>query len=101
MTPELAGFSYRQQELRAGLAVAERLRRASGAEVEVVERVTPEDYAVTLNTVDGSYVVRVSPGGSLAERRWCEIFVAGRAPAPWADLRFDHHMVIAEEWEGR
>jgi hypothetical protein len=94
--PVLVGFSTQETELRRGLEVARRLADATGATVEAVRAVAPDDLEVWLRSGDGPapLVVHVRLSGSAGERYWSELVAAGAEVAPWADLRWDDRLVI-------
>jgi hypothetical protein len=93
--PLLEGFR-RPADRRQAFATARRLAEASGGTVTEVRRVTPFDFrvAVAFAARDEALVVHVTPGGSEAERVWCEMAAGDGDIAQWADLRWENRMVL-------
>jgi len=92
--PVLAGFGADRGKLASALVVGRRLARQTGLVVRRLRRILPDDLEVVLADSGGeSYTIHVVPGGSRAERAWCELLRTGGAGA-WADLRGDFRMVV-------
>jgi hypothetical protein len=93
--PRLEGLQ-RSSDRRVAFGVARRLTAASGGSVTRIRQVTPADYrvAIRFDELDHEAVVHVSPAGTEAERVWCELVNSDRLAAGWADLRWDHRMVL-------
>lgn len=93
--PVLVGFAG-ETERREGLAVASRLKAATGAEVREVHRITPADYRLMLEPADGSAerCIHVGPQGTDAERAWCVALCKGSLTQTWADLRWSDRIVF-------
>jgi cell division septal protein FtsQ len=94
IAPVLEGFTRRPDELSRGLAVAARLREATGAEVRAVRRITPNDLEVRLAGAGGEVVVWVRPTATASERRFCDLVAEGRFLAAWVDLRWQDRLVL-------
>lgn len=97
VAPRLVGFRN-AADRRAAFAVARRLGDASGGEVIEIRKVTPLDFQVEIEfgTPDRSTTVHVTPDGTDAERRWCELAISQMATVVWADLRWAHRLVMRE-----
>jgi hypothetical protein len=97
-TPLLIGFPLAADDLRDGMAAAERVARLSGASVEAVRRITPTDLEMRL-VLPGEppqrATVNVTPRGSAAEQRWCELVRSGEMVGNRLDLRFDDRLVTS------
>lgn len=96
--PLLDGFGWTPAELRRGLAVAARVRVATGAQVERARKVMPGDTELTLlvGNAKKPVVIRVGADATEAERQWCDRVHHGWQPAPWTDLRWHDRMVVRE-----
>lgn len=94
LAPSLEGFRPQAEDLLRGLAVADRLSRATKAEVLAVRRITPSDLELTLDLDGRPAVVHVTPRPTAAERLWCARAAAGELIWRWADLRWDSRLVL-------
>jgi hypothetical protein len=96
--PLLEGFGWTPGELRRGLAVAARIRLATGVAVERARQAMPGDTELTLLVGDRSrpVMIRVGTDATDAERQWCHQVRHNWQPAPWTDLRWQDRMVIRE-----
>ena len=97
VTPVLEGFSA-DADRRRGLEAARRIEDVAGVRVAMVQRVTPGDYRLQLNAIDGRapVVLHIRPQGSAAEQSWCAAFASGKIVQPWADLRWSDRIVIGD-----
>jgi len=95
--PELMGFR-RPSDRRVAFSVARRLGEASGGNVVSVEQVTPNDFRVEMRFDELARVstVHVTPGGTEAERVWCDLVKSEKVAVEWADLRWPHRLVMRE-----
>jgi len=97
--PIIEGFSHQQGDLRRALAATRRLRESTGLTPERVRRVLPGDLQITLRLPEPGarlVTVHVAPGGSRAEKAWCEMVLRDPPATPaWSDLRSDHLLVAA------
>lgn len=95
LPPVLAGFDG-QIERSEGIAVADRIGKATGAQVQEVHRITPADYRLRLQASDGrpERVIHVTPHGTAAETAWCGAFADGSLHQTWADLRWGDRIII-------
>lgn len=95
--PVLHGFSHDPNRIRQALAVADRLAGATGATVESITWVMPDDYRASLRFTRGGrplqVLAQVQPRGSAAERYWCSRAVAADPDCSWVDLRSDRRLV--------
>jgi len=94
--PVLEGVRHRPAELRHALAVAERVRRSTGATVQTVRQITPSDLEVRVLAAGGEqpFVLHVRADATAGELFWCDRIARGEATAPWADLRWDNRVVL-------
>lgn len=94
--PVLEGVRGGAADLRHALAVAERIRRSTGASVQTVRQITPSDFEVHVRAdeVEQPLVLHVRPEATGGERYWCERIARGEATVPWADLRWDDRIVL-------
>ena len=95
LQPELVGFR-RASDRRLAFSVARRIAEASGGEVMAVHQVTPSDYVVGLwfEEPDRLTTIHVIPEGTAAEAAWCGQVLGGGVTVEWADLRWQHRMVL-------
>jgi hypothetical protein len=95
LPPFLQGFAG-PAERSKGLAVTQRLKAATGFQVQEIRRITPSDYRLRLRPpVDGSeIVVHVLPQGTAAESAWCAAVAGGSVDQTWADLRWPDRIVV-------
>jgi hypothetical protein len=96
LEPVLEGVECRPAAVCQALAVARRIRDASGAHVELVREITPADYLVRVRTGadNRSIQMHVRPEATAGEEYWCRRLAAGEAPASWVDLRWDDRVVL-------
>ena len=94
MPLSLESFPPSPEDLRQGLAVADRIGRACQARVLTVRRITPSDFEVALDKAGASLVIHVRPQPTAGERLWCEHAVSGQLAWRWADLRWDSRLVL-------
>lgn len=96
-SPQLVGFR-RPSDRRLAFTVARRLANASGGEVMDVEQVTPVDYRVGLRFDHQGHTaaVHVIPEGTPAEEVWCGLVMNESLMVAWADLRWQHRLVMRE-----
>jgi cell division septal protein FtsQ len=97
--PLLEGFGWAPAELRRGLAVAARVRQATGMTVGRARQVMPGDTELSLQvgTTQAPVMIRVDADATEAERIWCDQVRQGWQPAPWTDLRWQDRMVVREQ----
>jgi cell division septal protein FtsQ len=94
LPPVLQSFTGAAERSR-GLTVAERLKAATGFQVQEIRRITPSDYRLRLQPVDGSeIVVHVAPQETAAESAWCAAIAGGSVDQRWADLRWTDRIVV-------
>ena len=94
--PLLLNFDGSGAELRSALSTGKRLSDGTTGHLLAVRKITPSDYELTISVgghPETPSVVKVKPQGTPSEEWWHRAALNGRAPA-WADLRFDHHIVI-------
>jgi len=96
----LERFPPSPEELRQGLAVADRIGRACLARVRTVRRITPSDFAVALERAGTELVIHVRPQPTVGERLWCEHAASGQLAWRWADLRWDSRLVLGRAEPG-
>ncbi len=94
--PLLLNFDGGGTELRSALSAANRLCDGTAGRLLSIRKITPSDYELTVSV--GTHpeihsIVKVTPQGTPSEQWWRTAALNGQAPA-WADLRFDHHVVI-------
>ena len=95
LPPVLTGFTGETERSR-GLLVASRLEAATGGQVQKIRRITPADYRLRLQPLDGGLerVIHVVPQGTDAESAWCAAVADGSLTQTWADLRWEDRIVI-------
>ncbi len=93
--PTLEGFLGDEARQRA-IEVVARVEAGCGLKVLTAAWVTPDDLRLELAgaAAETAAVVHVRPGGSAAERWWCERSASGELPARWADLRGASRIVL-------
>jgi hypothetical protein len=93
--PLLEGFR-RPSDRRQAFATARRLSRVCGGTVSRIRKITPADFRVDLSFGEerAPLVVHVNPAGSDAEELWCAGMASREEAVGWADLRWDHRVVI-------
>jgi hypothetical protein len=94
--PVLIGFGAGHVDRKRGLEVAGRLAAITDDRVVEVRRVTPVDFQVRIEPVDGgrTLTVHVRPEGSGAEGSWFAARAEGKIFGVWADLRWGDRMVL-------
>jgi len=94
--PLLLNFDNGGTELRSALSTGNRLCNGTTGRLLSIRKITPSDYELTISVgaqPEAPSVVKVLPQGTPSEQWWRTAVLNGQAPA-WADLRFDHHIVI-------
>jgi len=94
--PLLLNFNGGGAELRSALSTGNRLCKGTTGRLLSIRKITPSDYELTISVGPQSEtpsIVKVLPQGTPSEQWWRTAALNGQAPS-WADLRFDHHIVI-------
>ena len=94
--PLLLNFDSDGTDLRSALSTGNRVCDGTAGRLLSIRKITPSDYELTISVgahTETPSVVKVLPQGTPSEQWWHRAALNGQAPA-WADLRFDHHIVI-------
>ncbi len=94
--PLLLNFDGSVTELRSALSTGNRLCDGTNGRLLSIRKITPSDYELTISVgadPETPSIVKMAPQGTPSEQWWRTAALNGQAPS-WADLRFDHHIVV-------